>query len=318
MLNNIKISHTTNEIVLNVNVIADIHEVVEELENKLPKLITFYDDLKLPFKVVGKLFTESEIEIIKKTINEQIKDVEIKFDDISDLLGLHTIKKTFETNTDISETKFVQNSIRSGQKEEYAGSIVICGDVNPGAEVVAGGNIMVLGTLRGVAHAGVLKALEENGIEIDAIGGTSAGSIVAALYAMGYKPYYIYVVFKKYAQEIINIGNAPILNGIGNFMKSKKIGISGINDGTSLEKLCNELASRKNVKVIGDIKMPLAIPAVDISEAKEYIFTNCAPRNNPYDNFITEIEIGKAVRASSSFPAAFCPCEFKCLWMVEL
>lgn len=154
MLNNIKISHTTNEIVLNVNVIADIHEVVEELENKLPKLVTFYDDLKLPFKVVGKLFTESEIEIIKKTINEQIKDVEIKFDDISDLLGLHTIKKTFETNTDISETKFVQNSIRSGQKEEYAGSIVICGDVNPGAEVVAGGNIMVLGTLRGVAHAG--------------------------------------------------------------------------------------------------------------------------------------------------------------------
>lgn len=154
MLNNIKISHTTNEIVLNVNVIADIHEVVEELENKLPKLITFYDDLKLPFKVVGKLFTESEIEIIKKTINEQIKDVEIKFDDISDLLGLHTIKKTFETNTDISETKFIQNSIRSGQKEEYAGSIVICGDVNPGAEVVAGGNIMVLGTLRGVAHAG--------------------------------------------------------------------------------------------------------------------------------------------------------------------
>ena len=154
MLNNIKISHTTNEIVLNVNVIADIHEVVEELENKLPKLITFYDDLKLPFKVVGKLFTESEIEIIKKTISEQIKDVEIKFDDISDLLGLHTIKKTFETNTDISETKFVQNSIRSGQKEEYAGSIVICGDVNPGAEVVAGGNIMVLGTLRGVAHAG--------------------------------------------------------------------------------------------------------------------------------------------------------------------
>ena len=154
MLNNIKISHTTNEIVLNVNVIADIHEVVEELETKLPKLVVFYDDLKLPFKVVGKLFTESEIEIIKKTINEQIKDVEIKFDDISDLLGLHTIKKTFETNTDISETKFVQNSIRSGQKEEYAGSIVICGDVNPGAEVIAGGNIMVLGTLRGVAHAG--------------------------------------------------------------------------------------------------------------------------------------------------------------------
>lgn len=167
------------------------------------------------------------------------------------------------------------------------------------------------GGIRGIAHAGVLKALEDNGINVDAIGGTSAGSIVAALYAMGYKPYYIYVIFKKYAQEIINIGNAPIINGIGSFMKSKKIGISGLNDGTSLEKLCNELALRKNIKVIGDIKMPLAIPAVDISEAKEYIFTNCAPRDNIDDNYITEIEIGKAVRASSSFPAMFCPCEFK-------
>lgn len=167
------------------------------------------------------------------------------------------------------------------------------------------------GGIRGIAHAGVLKALEENGIRIDAIGGTSAGSIVAALYAMGYKPYYIYVLFKKYAQEIINIGNAPIINGIGNFVKCKKIGISGLNDGTTLEKMCNELALRKRIKVIGDIRMPLVIPAVDIAEAKEYIFTNCASRDNINDDYITEIEIGKAVRASSSFPAVFCPCEFK-------
>lgn len=167
------------------------------------------------------------------------------------------------------------------------------------------------GGIRGIAHAGVLKAFEDNGIEVDAIGGTSAGSIVAALYAMGYTPYYIYVVFKKYAQEIINIGNIPLINGIGNFVKCKKIGISGLNDGISLEKLCNELALRKNMKLIADIKMPLAIPAVDISEAKEYIFTNCAPRDNNEDKYITEIEIGKAVRASSSFPAVFCPCEFK-------
>lgn len=57
--------------------------------------------------------------------------------------------------------------------------------------------------------------------------------------------------------------------------------------------------------------MPLIISAVDIGEAKEYIFTNCASRDNKNDGYITEIEIGKAVRASSSFPAVFCPCEFK-------
>ncbi len=167
------------------------------------------------------------------------------------------------------------------------------------------------GGIRGIAHAGVLKALEEKNIKIDAISGTSAGSIVAALYAMGYKPYYIYVLFKKYAQEIINIGNSTIINGVGNFIKCKKIGISGMNDGTLLEKMYNELALKKGVKVIGDIKMPLVIPSVEISEAKEYIFTNCASRDNINDNYITEVSIGKAVRASCSFPAFFCPCEYK-------
>ena len=48
------------------------------------------------------------------------------------------------------------------------------------------------GGIRGIAHAGVLKALEDNNIKIDIIGGTSCGSIIASLYAMGYKPNYIY------------------------------------------------------------------------------------------------------------------------------
>ena len=42
MLNNIKISQTTNEIILNVNVIADIKEILEELDERLPKLKSFY------------------------------------------------------------------------------------------------------------------------------------------------------------------------------------------------------------------------------------------------------------------------------------
>ena len=167
------------------------------------------------------------------------------------------------------------------------------------------------GGIRGIAHAGVLKALDENNIKVKAIGGTSAGSIVATLYAMGYKPYYIYVLFKKYAQEIINISNASILNGLGNLIKSKKVGFSGLNDGIMLEKMFNEMALRKRIRLIGDIKMPLVISTVDIAEAKEYVITNCALRDNLKDNYITEIEVGKAVRASSSFPAFFCPCEFK-------
>ena len=58
--------------------------------------------------------------------------------------------------------------------------------------------------------------------------------------------------------------------------------------------------------------MPLVIPAVDISDSREYVFTNYIPENkDDRVKYINDISIGKAVRASSSFPAIFCPCDFK-------
>ena len=59
------------------------------------------------------------------------------------------------------------------------------------------------GGIRGLAHAGVLKALEESKIKIDVIGGTSAGSMVASLYAMGYKPDEIFESFVNNSDKII-------------------------------------------------------------------------------------------------------------------
>jgi septum site-determining protein MinC len=153
MLNNIRISQTTNEILINISITSDISEIIEELEMKLPKLREFYQTSTIPIRVTGRLFTDSEREKIKRIIQNEIH-VDIKFDEVSDLLGLHAIKKTFEVDTDISETKFIQSSLRSGKREEYPGSIVVCGDVNAGAELIAGGNILILGSLRGLAHAG--------------------------------------------------------------------------------------------------------------------------------------------------------------------
>lgn len=49
---------------------------------------------------------------------------------------------------------FVQRTLRSGFKVAHEGHVVVLGDVNPGAEIIAGGNIIVWGRLRGVVHAG--------------------------------------------------------------------------------------------------------------------------------------------------------------------
>ncbi|MDD4237129.1 MAG: septum site-determining protein MinC [Desulfotomaculaceae bacterium] len=49
----------------------------------------------------------------------------------------------------------VRRSLRSGQRIVYPGHVVVLGDIHPGAEVVAGGNVLVLGHCRGVIHAGI-------------------------------------------------------------------------------------------------------------------------------------------------------------------
>lgn len=167
------------------------------------------------------------------------------------------------------------------------------------------------GGIRGIAHAGVLKALEENNIQISIIGGTSAGSMVASLYAMGYSPYYIYVLFKRYAKDMVAIDSSPIITGVGNFMKNKKVPICGFNTGETIEKAYNEIALRKGIRMVSDLKMPTVIPSVDLLTSKEYVFANNVPKDKGGIQYITDIPIGTAVRASSSFPGIFCPCEYQ-------
>lgn len=52
------------------------------------------------------------------------------------------------------DTLLLRRTLRSGQKLRYDGNVVVVGDINPGAEIVCTGDILVLGSLRGVAHAG--------------------------------------------------------------------------------------------------------------------------------------------------------------------
>jgi septum site-determining protein MinC len=53
-----------------------------------------------------------------------------------------------------SPTAYYHTGLRSGQRIKYNGSVVIIGDANPGSEIIADGNVVVLGALKGMAHAG--------------------------------------------------------------------------------------------------------------------------------------------------------------------
>ena len=168
------------------------------------------------------------------------------------------------------------------------------------------------GGIRGIAHAGVLKALEDNNIKPDIIGGTSCGSMVSVMYAMGYSPYHIFYLFKKYANIVKKINAGPVVSGLNSFILNKKFAISGLNSGEKIEELGNIISIRKNITNINQIKMPIVIPTVDLVTGKECICTNNKPhfnknKKNKYNKkvYITDIGIGTAVRASSSFPRIF-------------
>ena len=164
------------------------------------------------------------------------------------------------------------------------------------------------GGMRGIAHAGVIKALEDNGISIDIIGGTSAGSMVASMYAVGYKPDEILKYFKENSSKIIGEQKFGIIKSLTNLIGKKNMH-KGFRDGKSIEEIFTKLAEERNVDNIANIKMPIVIPTVDVREAKEYIITNNIPKNCIDETkYITNMTVGEAVRASSSFPVAFNLC----------
>lgn len=151
-MNSVSINLRTDEVVIKIDDNAKQEDVIEELDKKMKDLKKMYQDEKTPIRVTGKILTNKELEEIREIIKSKI-DVEIKFDTPT-TLGLHSITRSYKKDVGTSETTFHKGSLRSGQRLEVEGSLVIIGDVNAGAEVIAADNIAVIGTLRGLAHAG--------------------------------------------------------------------------------------------------------------------------------------------------------------------
>lgn len=161
------------------------------------------------------------------------------------------------------------------------------------------------GGVKGAAHIGAIKALEENGIEIGWIGGTSIGGIVAGLYAMGYQPEEMLKLFKYFAKTIMKVDPRMFVTNVKN---TKKLMGTGFLSGENIEVAMEECGKYKNMKNMQDLILPVAIPTVDIKECKKYVFTN-QPMEEDY--YIKNAPIGKAVRASASYPGMFSPCVYE-------
>ena len=169
------------------------------------------------------------------------------------------------------------------------------------------------GGVKGAAHIGALKALEEKNIPIDYLSGTSSGSIVTTLYAVGYSCNEILNIFHEHSKKIKYIDFKNIYNIAKRLVCERKFRIDGFNTGEIIENMINKLCNAKNIYNIKDIKRDILIVSVSLNSGKVYFFES-NPKESRYSDGIThinDINIGRAVRASCSFPGVFCPVHFK-------
>lgn len=133
---------------------ADFEVILEQLKAKLESAAQFFTSgttVKVPPAVVRLLTPEQ-----KGQLTDLFAGYGLDWKEVSpgEPVKLHQPVVQQETKKAEPHTVIMNKTIRNGQEISHSGSIVIIGDVNPGAKVIAGGDIVIYGTCRGVAHAG--------------------------------------------------------------------------------------------------------------------------------------------------------------------
>lgn len=131
------------------------------------------------------------------------------------------------------------------------------------------------GAARGFAHIGVIKVLESHGIVPDIIVGTSAGSVVGALYAAGFDPYAMQKIGQQLDEKIF---------------ADWTLGGRGLLKGEALQDFINQQVNRKTLE---KLNKPFGAVATDLNTGERVVFRSG--------------DTGQAVRASAAVPGVFQP-----------
>jgi NTE family protein len=135
------------------------------------------------------------------------------------------------------------------------------------------------GAAKGFAHIGVIKMLEASGIHADVVAGTSAGSVVGALYASGMDAFQMQQV--AFGLDEAKIRDVRLFSG-------------GLVQGKALQDYVNQLVQQQPIE---RLKLPYAAVATQLETGQRMVFV----RGNT----------GEAVRASCSVPGVFEPVEIR-------
>ncbi|HYH04935.1 MAG TPA: septum site-determining protein MinC [Bacillota bacterium] len=141
-----------------------------ELAEHLNKARSFFKGAKVTIQTGNRNVTDQEQTALANILKEHgllIQQLPNVTETAAPKINIRKEKSEF------IDTITVKKTVRSGQTIRFEGNLLIIGDVNPGAEVIASGDIVVLGKLRGIAHAGAngdntaqIFALQLNPVQI--------------------------------------------------------------------------------------------------------------------------------------------------------
>ncbi len=148
------------------------------------------------------------------------------------------------------------------------------------------------GGLQGIAHVGAIKALYELGIKPDYVSGTSSGSAMAALVAMGCDADDMKRVASKYWKDLVKFRPTSILQSIVALKFSKKNPGDGLMDGVIVEAMIRSVMEEKGIKGFHDLPINLTVCTNDTKSTDEVIITTHEENlESEYVQYITDVPL---------------------------
>lgn len=134
---------------------VDFTSILKQLKAKLESAIDFFGKGTIVNVAIEKITKEQEVElsILFQRYGLTLRAIDVSMPKVSELKAEEVAVEASE------EITIIERTVRGGQEIISNGSVVILGNVNPGAKIIAGGNIDIKGTCRGLVHAGAFGDL---------------------------------------------------------------------------------------------------------------------------------------------------------------
>jgi septum site-determining protein MinC len=147
----VTIKGTRDGLTLFIDDRCSFEDVCRELQEKLSVNIPQKDEqeVSVTIKLGNRYLYDDQIEELEKIITNESQFI------IQSLESNVILRSDALAMLEDTEIKIENRIVRSGQVLEVKGDLLLIGDVNPGGKVISTGNIYIMGSLHGIAHAGV-------------------------------------------------------------------------------------------------------------------------------------------------------------------